>query len=293
MHAENQAHDTVLPSVAGALRLWRGARAQAPDEGEVDVSVIVTTFHRERLVVEAIRSALAQHGVSLEVIVVDDSAEGSARDAVASIDDPRVTYVKRDVPSGGRPAMGRNEGLRLARGRYVSFLDDDDHLFDGALAALMAPLELHPEVGVTFGMVVPFGDEPGAVERERVYFERGAAVVRRARGRTRLNAALLFKNSPLVTSACLMRRADVLALGGFDPSIAMCEDLKLFGRAVRSLGGLFVEYPVLHHRTGLSSISTNIKQDETLAAYRSIFDEYRKRFGSLEFYALKGLSKLM
>jgi glycosyltransferase involved in cell wall biosynthesis len=47
----------------------------------VDVSVIVPTYRRERQVVDALRSALAQNGPSLEVFVFDDDPSGSAREA--------------------------------------------------------------------------------------------------------------------------------------------------------------------------------------------------------------------
>ena len=89
----------------------------------VDVSVIIPTHHRERELLEAISSVLLQRGVALEIIVVDDSAEGSARQAVATLSDKRVSYVLRAEPSKGRPARARNDGAALARGRYLYFLD--------------------------------------------------------------------------------------------------------------------------------------------------------------------------
>src|SRR5690606_28623032 len=84
------------------------ARARRPTPrhtamANVDVSVIIPTFHRERELVEAIDSALSQQGVEVEVIVLDDSPEASARSVAAAIDDPRVRYVARATPSGGRP----------------------------------------------------------------------------------------------------------------------------------------------------------------------------------------------
>jgi len=103
-----------------------------------DVSVIIPTFHREKLVVAAVESALLQRsdGVSVEVIVLDDSPSGSASKAVEAIGDADVRYVRRTVPSGGRPALVRNEGARLARGGFLHFLDDDDVLEGGSLATL-------------------------------------------------------------------------------------------------------------------------------------------------------------
>ena len=76
---------------------------------DVDVSVVIPTFHREAQLLEAIGSVLSQSGVSLHIIVVDDSAEQTARAAVSSVQDPRLHYIARREPSGGRPALVRNE----------------------------------------------------------------------------------------------------------------------------------------------------------------------------------------
>src|SRR6185503_3195756 len=96
----------------------------------VDVSIVVATFRRPGLVSESIRSALAQSGWNLEVIVVDDSPEGSAQAEIEALGDPRIAYLKMERPSGGRLALVRNAGWRRATGRYVHFLDDDDLMAD-------------------------------------------------------------------------------------------------------------------------------------------------------------------
>ncbi len=121
-----------------------------------EVSVVIPTYKREREVVVAVTmSALRQRAVTLEVIVVDDSPEGTARAAVEAIGDARVRYVKRAVPSGGVPAHVRNEGGSPARGTHIEFLDDDDHLVEGATAALVGALE-RSGAGVALA-VIPFG----------------------------------------------------------------------------------------------------------------------------------------
>src|SRR5688500_13349027 len=94
-----------------------------------EVSVIVPTFRRPQPLVEAVRSALAQEGPSVEVLVLDDSPEGSAREPLlAAIDDRRLRYLRQERPSGGNPGLVRNAGWPLTRGRYLHFLDDDDRL---------------------------------------------------------------------------------------------------------------------------------------------------------------------
>src|SRR5258708_984686 len=101
-----------------------------------DVSVIIPTFRRPALLAEAIRSALDQEGVAVEVLVFDDSPEGSAREAVLAIGDARVEYRKREASAGGNPSLVRQEGWPQSKGRYVAFLDDDDRVAPGGYRAL-------------------------------------------------------------------------------------------------------------------------------------------------------------
>jgi glycosyltransferase involved in cell wall biosynthesis len=91
-------------------------------------TVIVPTYMRRALLEEAIGSVLAQTVQDFEVIVVDD---GSIEPAVVP-DDPRIRVARR--PVRGTPPAARNTGLANARGRYVTFLDDDDRYTPDRLA---------------------------------------------------------------------------------------------------------------------------------------------------------------
>lgn len=261
----------------------------------VDVTVVIPTHHREKLVVEAAESALAQTGVAVEVIVVDDSKEGSARSAIEGIGDPRACYVQRAVPSGGRPALVRNDGLSRARGRFVHFLDDDDLLADGALAALSGALRGSPLAGVAIGAVHPFSrsGDGTSLAWERAYFERGAAVLRSCRTRFDVVAALLFDDAPLVGSACMVRTDVARAVGGFDPEIEHCGDGEMVLRAVRASGFVFVDRTVVHYRTGAPSLihDPNLGRREMAEVYRVIQEKYRAAHSSPELYALKLLAR--
>src|SRR5580700_10198594 len=91
------------------------------------VSVVIPTFRREHLLPRAITSALSQADINLiDVIVVDDSPERSARNIVRQFADPRVSYIASNTPGIARPGLARNQGAKLARGELLHFLDDDD-----------------------------------------------------------------------------------------------------------------------------------------------------------------------
>jgi glycosyltransferase involved in cell wall biosynthesis len=125
----------------------------------IDISVVIPTFRRPVLLREAIVSARAQTGLAVEIIVVDDSPEGSA-EAVASEFAGSVHYMRNSQPTGRCPSVVRNLGWPLAEGRFVHFLDDDDRVPEGHYAATVAAFEAHRDVGVVFGRIEPFGDAP-------------------------------------------------------------------------------------------------------------------------------------
>ena len=195
----------------------------------IDVSVVIPTFRRRELLLEAIQSVLRQPGVSVEIIVVDDSPEGSARDTVASVRDRRVHYFKSPSPSGGKPALVRNYGASKANGRYVHFLDDDDIVADGYYRDAIALFDAHPDCGVVFGRIQPFSrPHSAALDHERAFFNRAARRTRFWSGlssRWALTASLLFLETLLVNSACMIRRKHVESLGGYDAQIHLTEDV--------------------------------------------------------------------
>lgn len=82
---------------------------------EIDFSVVIPTFRRPELLAEALASVLRQRDVTLEIIVVDDSPEGSAEHLVKGMADARIKYLKNPHPSGGVPSAVRNMGWPLAR----------------------------------------------------------------------------------------------------------------------------------------------------------------------------------
>jgi GT2 family glycosyltransferase len=255
----------------------------------IDISVVIPTFRREKQLLEAIDSVLAQRDVTFEVIVVDDSPDGSARSAVGSVTDPRVQYIQRPEPSRGRPALVRNDGARAAKGRYLYFLDDDDILEPGALTSLSSALDSNPKAGMAFGVIVPFGTDEAELEHQRHYFAAARRKAARLRGAKGLSASLLFCPSVLVNSACMCRRDAFVAVGGFDAEIAFCEDADFWARVAHATGFVFLDTPVVRYRTGAPSLMHSLAENDERqhVSYRRIQNKYREAHGLLQFLAMK------
>jgi succinoglycan biosynthesis protein ExoO len=104
----------------------------------IDATVIVAAWCAEGTLARAVESALAQDGVCLEVIVIDDSSPDKtlATAEACARKDARVRVLRQAVNGG--PSAARNAGLDAARGRWAVVLDSDDVLAPGRLARMIA-----------------------------------------------------------------------------------------------------------------------------------------------------------
>jgi glycosyltransferase involved in cell wall biosynthesis len=97
-----------------------------------DISIIVPSFKRPEKLARALASIANASSRPHEIILVDDCADGSAF-AIGKQFGARY-FLKAGVDQG--LSDSRNIGLKLARGRYVLFLDDDDFLLPGSIDQL-------------------------------------------------------------------------------------------------------------------------------------------------------------
>ena len=89
------------------------------------VSIITPTYNCGRFIAESIRSVQAQTYTDWEMIIVDDCSTDDTKDVVEQFaDDKRIKYHCLDQNSGA--AVARNTALRIAKGRWIAFLDSDD-----------------------------------------------------------------------------------------------------------------------------------------------------------------------
>jgi glycosyltransferase involved in cell wall biosynthesis len=88
------------------------------------VSVVISTYNRSRMLPAALRCALGQTGVDHEVVVVDNGSTDDTPQVLAGWDDPRLRVIRNAESLGS--IGGRNTGLRAATGEWVGILDDDD-----------------------------------------------------------------------------------------------------------------------------------------------------------------------
>jgi glycosyltransferase involved in cell wall biosynthesis len=105
------------------------------------VSIIIPCFNAARWLPATLQSALAQTGPRLDIVVVDDgSTDSSLR--IAREYETRGVRVFSQQNSGASAA--RNRGIREAHGGWIQFLDADDLISPGKIAAQLARLLSRP-----------------------------------------------------------------------------------------------------------------------------------------------------
>jgi glycosyltransferase involved in cell wall biosynthesis len=88
------------------------------------VSVIIPAFNAEQFIGDAIESCLNQTFNNLEIVVIDDASVDCTAGVVQAMTDSRVRLHRMEKNAG--PGACRNLGLKVARGKWITFLDADD-----------------------------------------------------------------------------------------------------------------------------------------------------------------------
>ncbi len=100
---------------------------------EPTVSIVMSTYNRAGVLPQAIASALGQRDVDLELIVVNNGSQDDTAAVLARTSDPRLRVVTNTTSLGA--TGGRNSGLEVARGQWLTIHDDDDLWAPGKVRA--------------------------------------------------------------------------------------------------------------------------------------------------------------
>jgi glycosyltransferase involved in cell wall biosynthesis len=192
-----------------------GGSSRIAEKVRPTVSVVMPTYNRAGLIMEAVASVVAQTCTDWELLVVDDGSDDDTVERLAALREPRLRILEQS--HHGNVARVRNIGARAARGRFLAFLDSDDLWLPGKLERQLRALDRRSgswcyaahELVDTTGTRMPlragqFAPLSGRINHHLLRDETAAAVI------TWLIPRGLFER-----------------LGGFDESLTHCEDLDL------------------------------------------------------------------
>ena len=113
----------------------------------MDVSVIIVNWNTKEILRDCLGSVCEQAGdLDYEVIVVDNASTDGSVEMIRR-DFERVVLIENARNNGF--ATANNQGMAVAKGRYVLLLNSDTVVLDGAIAKTVSFADAHPRAGVT------------------------------------------------------------------------------------------------------------------------------------------------
>ncbi len=183
------------------------------------VTVVIPAFNAAATIRRAVDSVLAQTYRDYEIVVIDDGSRDATADIVAMRYGRRVRLLCLACNQGESAAM--NEGIAVAEGELIAFLDADDEWLRDKLAKQIAALDRHPDA-VMVSCACRFVDLRGNVVRE---FGMPPSGIDRNQAWRRL-LARSFIAKPCVVA----RRAALREVGQFDTKLAVAADQDMWIR---------------------------------------------------------------
>lgn len=123
----------------------------------MDLSIIIPIYNGALLVDRCLDNIFSQSTLfSYEVIIVDDGSTDNTVELINARKEPNIVLFQQQ---NAGPAVARNKGVELAKGKYVAFMDADDYWKDGYIQKTVDFLNQHEEcvaVSVTCKNIASF-----------------------------------------------------------------------------------------------------------------------------------------
>jgi glycosyltransferase involved in cell wall biosynthesis len=223
------------------------------------VSVLMTTYNREKYIAPAIESVLASTFTDFELIITDDCSKDRtvqiARSYAAK--DNRVKVYINEKNLGDYP--NRNEAASKATGKYLKYVDADDYIYPWGLELLVNMMEQFPEAGWGLCSLEQYVKSPFpfvlSPAEAYVYHYQGPG---------------LFHKAPL---SSIIKREIFNKVGGFSP-IRMAGDFEMWHRLAQKFPLVMMPHGIVWYREhGEQEMKSYFSH---LSAYENVKVKYLK-----------------
>lgn len=226
-----------------------------PMKKSVSLSVIIPCYNAEPYLASTVDSVLLQNTPDLEVVIVDDGSRDGSADLVrrryGSNSDVRLLQQANQGV-----AAARNNGIREARGEWISFVDADDIWLPGKLRAQMDLLALEPGARMAYtAWQVWSSSAPLPTPEFLTELEARSNDTGRWSGATGWIYPQLLLDCVVWTSTVLVHGSVFNEVGVFDETLRIGEDWDLWLRASRVTPIVRVPRPLALYRMHPANIT--------------------------------------
>lgn len=213
------------------------------------VSVIVRTYNRAYVIMDALKSIAKQACAPWEIIVVDDGSTDNTRDVVNAFNGSRVRYLRHEQNRGVAAAC--NTGIEAATGDLIAFLDSDDVWTPEYLKRQTDFLRHQPAVGAVFTdtRIEEYGGAQRILSGTVPAFQKLIRAVNEEAVLSRRDIYLcLLQEVPIKPSALVIRRDALNNAGKFNEGWNSGEDWEFLLRLVGVTDFGYINLPLVIQR---------------------------------------------
>jgi len=225
------------------------------------VSVVIPTYNRKELLIEALKSVFKQTYSNLEIIVVDDGSEDGTKEALGGFRKyPNFRYLL--LHHNGYPGLVRNRGISESNGEYIAFLDSDDLWKKEKTEKQVAFMLKHQEIQIC---------------HTREVWMRGNKIVSQTGQRHRREGYIFkdaLKKCIIGPSTVMLKSSVLIEHRGFNEDLEVAEDYELWLKltAIHNIG--YIDIPLVVKRGGRP-------------------DQLSEKYGHIEYFRIKALQDVL
>ena len=204
------------------------------EKGNISVSIVIPLYNKEEHIQRTLLSVLNQSFQFFEIVVVDDGSSDNSLECVKQIEDERISIISQ---SNQGVSAARNRGIQEAKFNYIALLDADDEWDSGYLTEQVNLISKYPDCSV-FACAYQFKSYTGKVEQlklNKVPFTTQTGIL------TNYFEVASCSHPPLWTSAVVVEKQAILAVGGFPVGVKSGEDLLTWAK-------LAIQYKMAYSR---------------------------------------------
>lgn len=207
------------------------------------VSIIIPLYNAEKYIEETLKSVDAQDYPDKEVIIVDDCSMDSSAEIVKRMQSnmPYIRYHKLEHNSG--VAIARNTAIKLAKGRYIAFVDSDDVWKQGKLTQQLQLFDKHTGCPFTYTAIDYIDEESNPLKSKRSLKEE-------------VSYNYILRNTVIATSTVIIDRQVVPEI--VMPNRRSAEDYSLWLSILKKYGNAYgINEALTSYRISSTSVSSN------------------------------------
>jgi glycosyltransferase involved in cell wall biosynthesis len=220
------------------------------------VSVILSSYNREKFVGRTLDSIIAQTFTDWEAVVVDDGSADNSREVI-------LDYAKKDnrikhffLLKNQGVCSGYNLALDHAMGKYFAIIDDDDFWEPEKLAVQIEYMEHHPQCGVCFTWVSVVDEDENTVPsylcegRDKIYNSDN-------RSRAQWLRTFFFEGCRVCHPTALIRREAIEKVGNYNYTYSQIQDYDLWIRIAKFYDIYVIPQKLINYRWFLKKVSNS------------------------------------